>query len=692
MEKNFDSHTVFSFDIFDTIIMRKTATPKGIFTIVREILRTRFSSSLPIDLVEDFFEYRVRAEKEERKLNENEEITLDQIYERLYSYFHKDISRENLLNIRDIEIETEINYAIPIPQNLDRIHNLLDQGCRVILVSDMYLPAEIIRTLLRKFSTRIAELPLYLSGEIGKTKYTGTLFDYVCVQECIRPKQLHHLGDQQYSDIIVPKSKGIFVEKFTASQLDPIEMSYLHENQLFHQLCAGTSRSYRLLHPNANQREILGATLAAPLLYGFVEEVLRKAKNDGFKRLYFLARDGQILLKIAQLINNVRKYDFDLRYLYCARQVSHFASVFRLNEEHFLRWIIGDYYNDTLESMCRRLRLDPVALLNLLPPHLRKKIKSVNRILNKRTIYKIKEFMIDDDKIRSKIEEKSQEHRQLFYQYLEQEHFFDENQAALVDLGWTGKMQDAFYKAVKSYKPNSKIVAYYFIVSSISPLTSSWNIKNSYLKMSYFVPVNALEIITSADHGTTSGYERDENGNVRAVLQNGEHLIRWGIKDFQQGIEGFVKEYLDLTQPFQIPAETPKQIIDPIFKILLYPNKNIADTLGSIPFSGDQNDSFIMEVAPKISFFMLLQYYFRGVQNFFFKTGEKRTSITSWLGASVARSSWIVVYSNFLLRIPYLFFVPILRSGIRSIRQDENRAMRKIKIFVKQCNRFFQSK
>lgn len=48
----------------------------------------------------------------------------------------------------------------------------------------------------------------------------------------------------------------------------------------------------------------LGASLTGPLFFGYVHKLMGQAVADGVTCLYFLARDGQILLEIAKIIKS----------------------------------------------------------------------------------------------------------------------------------------------------------------------------------------------------------------------------------------------------------------------------------------------------------------------------------------------------------------------------------------------------
>ena len=61
-------YMVYSFDVFDTLITRTTAEPKGIFLIMQEVLTQDKKYVEEYSYVsEHFAEYRISAEQEARK-------------------------------------------------------------------------------------------------------------------------------------------------------------------------------------------------------------------------------------------------------------------------------------------------------------------------------------------------------------------------------------------------------------------------------------------------------------------------------------------------------------------------------------------------------------------------------------------------------------------------------------------------
>ena len=70
------------------------------------------------------------------------------------------------------------------------------------------------------------------------------------------------------------------------------------------------------IEENISAMEAYGREVIAPILVDYVEWVLEKAQAQGLHRLYFLARDGHILQKLATLLCRQSGFRFQCRYLF----------------------------------------------------------------------------------------------------------------------------------------------------------------------------------------------------------------------------------------------------------------------------------------------------------------------------------------------------------------------------------------
>ncbi len=186
-----DDVDVISFDIFDTIVKRKTGDPDSIFRAMEDELR-----------IDGFAKARERAEKEARKKTDRQEISLEDIYSQLTNN-----TGHNINELQQLEIETEIKMCVPVEKTVSLFNELIEKGKMIILVSDMYLPREVMEEILKR--CRISGYSkLYISSEEGVTKKTGDLFDFV-LRDLNLKKKLLHIGDNPVGDYLVPKRKKI---------------------------------------------------------------------------------------------------------------------------------------------------------------------------------------------------------------------------------------------------------------------------------------------------------------------------------------------------------------------------------------------------------------------------------------------------------------------------------------------------
>lgn len=318
-----------SFDIFDTLITRKTYSAHGIFLLLQQKLFHEFNFS-QYQVCENFYTLRVNAEKEARLFAEQEdteEITLDEIYDLLAD--RSDIPSDLAKTIKEWEIQAEIDNTYPITKNIELLKSFLIEGERVVLISDMYLSEDIIRKILLKNSCIFRDIPIYVSSEIKKTKHSGSLFFEISKREQKDFSNWVHYGDNRISDYLMPNMLGIDARHIPFEEMTPWEGELGREldlkNNLALQFYFGTARNIRL-ERNWNISGKIGGSIGGILLYPYVIWILRKSEEMGVKRLYFIARDGYLLKKIADLIIKNKCLNIHTTYLYGSRKA------WRINE------------------------------------------------------------------------------------------------------------------------------------------------------------------------------------------------------------------------------------------------------------------------------------------------------------------------------------------------------------------------
>ena len=157
---------LYSFDVFDTVITRKTATPQGIFKQMQKtLLEEDAYGAIPEYVRRNFCALRPRIERLMR-INDCyrgvEDITLARIYEGFAETGYTD--KEQAGRLKELEEQVELANVLGLSKAIAAVKELLRRGQRVAFISDMYLAKETIRRMLAAADPELAQIPLYVSG------------------------------------------------------------------------------------------------------------------------------------------------------------------------------------------------------------------------------------------------------------------------------------------------------------------------------------------------------------------------------------------------------------------------------------------------------------------------------------------------------------------------------------------------
>ena len=187
---------IVSFDLFDTLVLRKVGNYRNVFLKVEEKYESLYGERC------SFKELRIQAEQEARKHSGKREISFDRIYSELLEL--SGYSEKLIEILRNLELEVEIETCIPNEEMIDALKRALSMGCDVIIVSDMYLDTDFLKKILEKCDIR-GYLRLYVSSANGKTKRHGDLFKYILDDLHVNTREIIHIGDNPIGDYLIPK-------------------------------------------------------------------------------------------------------------------------------------------------------------------------------------------------------------------------------------------------------------------------------------------------------------------------------------------------------------------------------------------------------------------------------------------------------------------------------------------------------
>jgi glycerol-3-phosphate cytidylyltransferase len=204
----YEREAFFSFDVFDTLLTRKTATPKGVFALMQQKLEADKAFCLPERVKNNFYDLRIYYERAARhEFCDKEDITLSEIYQMFAVY--ESLDSKQIETLICLEKQLELDNVVGIEKNIEQIKTLKKAGRRVVLISDMYLEKDDVRTMLVKADPVLRKLPLYVSSEYRKTKSSKALYQIVRQEEKVDFSNWVHCGDNAFADIKAAQELGI---------------------------------------------------------------------------------------------------------------------------------------------------------------------------------------------------------------------------------------------------------------------------------------------------------------------------------------------------------------------------------------------------------------------------------------------------------------------------------------------------
>ncbi|MEI2722453.1 MAG: hypothetical protein V9H26_02590 [Verrucomicrobiota bacterium] len=451
-----------SFDVFDTLLTRRVAVPVDLFLLIGAQLHTaRLIPCTP----DEFAAKRSQAEAAARQIAPAGEARFNEVYEKLAEAYRWNEAQTQ--QAMEIELHVESQNTQAVPGMLETIQQARADGYRVMFLSDMYLPASFIAELLRRAGFLVAGDELLVSGELRQAKHDGRMFHLVRTQHR-SVAEWRHAGDHPRADVEVPRRLGINARAETRCSLTQYERTVRGAEQaapLWRSQYAAAMKLARLEGwelPEARQAVWKsGTNVVGPLWFGFAEWCLDEALKRGIKRLFFVARDGQVFQQVARAIARQRGIPVECRYLYGSRQAWHLPGLGELDEPALL-WIFNRQRFLTAEQVLKRVGLDPNAFTAELTS-IGIPTTAWSADLSTEQTERLRECL-QTPPFAAAIRHQVTTARKLALRYLEQEGVLDGTPYALVDIGWHGNMQRSFARWLRAdpARRNLPVTGMYF--------------------------------------------------------------------------------------------------------------------------------------------------------------------------------------------------------------------------------------
>ncbi len=347
LRKKIQKYDIISFDIFDTLVMRKVFILDDIFKIAALRIQKKWK-------ITDFYQERLLAGEGSNEAN----WSLDDIYSRMNARLQ--LSEEMLEQIKEIEVMTEMEQIVPRREMVEILNEIsVDQT--VWLVSDMYLSSSDIRRILKKCGVKHTE-HIWISSERKKNKKSGELWEEY-KQKVVKGQRALHIGNDLVSDGKMPRKYGIdtyyvmsasaMLRESSAGHLASC-IGSLEESVFAGLLCVRIFNSPFALSCSRGlvtikEFETLGYCVFGVVIFTFLTWLVKEAENRGIERLIFFARDGYLLQKNYHFLSELfRQEEFPKdSYLAISRRIGMITS-FQCEDD--LKEMISHPYNGSFSE------------------------------------------------------------------------------------------------------------------------------------------------------------------------------------------------------------------------------------------------------------------------------------------------------------------------------------------------------
>ena len=322
LKREIDAHDVISFDIFDTLLMRKTLEPHDVFEMEEQELRAR-GEDVP------FAAWRSKAETDQ--IVQGYLPNFDKIYRYMRGQHHLSEATVRRWKQREWELEREV--LVPRKDMVEALHYAKAHGKTVCLTTDMYFSRPKMEGLLADKGITCYDA-VFVSCDFQATKGDGGLFRFLL--ELAGERAVLHIGDHAISDVEMPHRLGIDAfgirkakDLLAASSCEHVLASVW---TLDDRLMLGTILARLFNSPFALARtggkvelkclEDLSWLCFLPFVMEYLQYIVQTVHQEKDAVLLFVSRDGWFFQKVYAVFAKRFKLPPSL-YFYASRQAAY---------------------------------------------------------------------------------------------------------------------------------------------------------------------------------------------------------------------------------------------------------------------------------------------------------------------------------------------------------------------------------
>lgn len=321
-----------SFDLFDTLVSRPARRPDAVLKLVEHRIATEEGCHIPLFTERRAAENRVRACKHHQG-----DVNLSEIYAELAAT--GTIPGDVVARAHALEKRIDLGALLPRPEVISVLRAAHEGGKRIVLMTDTYYEEADIRGILRAIGIADLFAALYVSNTVGARKDRGDLWRHVEEAEAVPRARWLHVGDNEHSDIqaacdrripylhVAHPAKILAQGGFVRDEGD-LARTWAADLVIGHAMLAlGRNPFLDRAGPpylTLGSARAVGSVVFGPLMLLFLSWLIRHEALGRVERLFFLAREGDFLVKVYRLIRE--RYGLrhlpEGRYFHVSRQVA----------------------------------------------------------------------------------------------------------------------------------------------------------------------------------------------------------------------------------------------------------------------------------------------------------------------------------------------------------------------------------
>lgn len=506
---------LYSFDIFDTILQRKTLDHTGVYYGVGQLARTS-GLNFPSYVAENYELVRKQAELQIREYykkshdfrkSDKREIHLIEVIEHMKLLY--DLTDEQVDFLFNTEIDLEIKGAEPKQDKLDILLELLDSGETVVLISDMYLPEFAIRKMLDNVHPALRDVKLFLSSSYGYQKTTKKLYMKVFEELDYNFDEWIHYGDNHFADVRMARQMGINAIHHKRTTFNEYESEFALASKTYDATKIATIYA-RFREENDSRKDYYSFAYVSSYFVPYLSWTIQNALKDGIDTLYFIARDGHTLKYIADSIIEACGYDIKTKYIYGSRKAWRIPSfINEIDEEFFAPY--GNLQGiENYTALLKALTLDEETCDRIFP--IFKDLKKQSKYNNPTKNF-IKSVVRESKEYEQYLLAYAKDKRVLLDQYLQEQIDFNEK-FAFVEYWGRGYTQTCLDRLLNNIKPNTETIFYY--ARSIYPTHGSSIRRNYTARQTSLIFVET--IFNNVPYNSITDYKL-EDGKVVPIIE-----------------------------------------------------------------------------------------------------------------------------------------------------------------------------